>query len=141
MTVLLSSHLLDQVQSVCDRVGIFAHGKLIGVGTVAELATKFGDGAAHVEVTFADGAEDPAATLRRVAGVDGAELDPDSGAWQVVIRPALESARVREEIVGAAAAANLRMTSLRELEPSLEDIYRSAVAGMGRGFAIEEEPS
>ena len=38
VTVLLSSHLLTQVQSVCDRVGIFAAGRLIGLGTVPELA-------------------------------------------------------------------------------------------------------
>ena len=38
LAVLLSSHLLSQVQSVCDRVGIFAAGQLIGVGTVEELA-------------------------------------------------------------------------------------------------------
>ena len=65
MTILLSSHLLGQVQSVCDRVGIFASGKLIGVGTVAELAERFGDGAAHVEVTFADAAR-PGLARRRI---------------------------------------------------------------------------
>ena len=47
LAVLLSSHLLAQVQSVCDRVGIFAAGKLIGVGTVPELAERFGDGSGH----------------------------------------------------------------------------------------------
>ena len=59
MTILLSSHLLGQVQSVCDRVGIFAAGKLIGVGTVPELAERFGDGAAHLEVSVV--AVDPGA--------------------------------------------------------------------------------
>ena len=137
MTVLLSSHLLDQVQDVCDRVGIFAHGKLIGVGTVAELATTFGDGAAHLEATFA-GDVDPAPALREVPGVEEAGLDPDSGRWRVSVRPATDGARVREAIVDLAARRGLRMTSLRELEPSLEDIYRTAVAGMGRGFAVEE---
>ena len=47
LAVLLSSHLLGQVQSVCDRVGIFAAGKLIGVGTVTELARQFGSAAAR----------------------------------------------------------------------------------------------
>ena len=52
LTILLSSHLLNQVQSVCDRIGIFAAGRLIGQGTMAELATRFGDGAGHIEVGF-----------------------------------------------------------------------------------------
>ena len=38
MAILLSSHLLNQVQSVCDRIGIFAAGRLIGQGTMADLA-------------------------------------------------------------------------------------------------------
>jgi len=37
MTVLLSSHLLHQVQRVCDRVGILHKGRLVAEGTVAEL--------------------------------------------------------------------------------------------------------
>jgi ABC-2 type transport system ATP-binding protein len=139
MTVLLSSHLLDQVQHVCDRVGIFAHGRLIGVGTVRELATTFGDGAARVEARFADGAPDPAGALQAIVAVAGVDRDRGSGVWRISVQPATESPRVREEIVAAAAARNLRLTSLVEVEASLEDIYRAAVAGMSRGFAIEEE--
>ena len=46
MAILLSSHLLNQVQNVCDRIGIFAAGRLIGQGTMADLAKRFGDGRA-----------------------------------------------------------------------------------------------
>jgi ABC-2 type transport system ATP-binding protein len=40
MTVFLSSHLLDQVQQVCDRVGIMIKGNLVAVGPIEELAKK-----------------------------------------------------------------------------------------------------
>ena len=40
MTILLSSHLLHQVQRVCDRVGIMHRGKLVAEGTVDELSAK-----------------------------------------------------------------------------------------------------
>ena len=50
LAIMLSSHLLTQVQSVCDRIGIFASGRLVGQGTVAELAAQFGDGTAVIEV-------------------------------------------------------------------------------------------
>jgi hypothetical protein len=73
-----------------------------------------------------------------VPGVEAAERDADSGTWRIVVRPATESVRVREAIIDLGAKRALRMTSLRELEPSLEDIYRTAVAGMTRGFAVEE---
>ena len=46
ITIFLSSHLLDQVQRICDRVGIMFQGKLVGVGTIEELAKeKLGVGA------------------------------------------------------------------------------------------------
>ena len=135
MTILLSSHLLGQVQSVCDRVGIFAAGRLIGVGTVEELAAKFGDGAAHLEVAIArDDAEaaDPEtrAILGSIDGVSAVDWDAPSGSWRITIRPAEASERVREALLRAVVEGGLRLTSLRVVEQSLDDIYRTAVAGM-----------
>jgi ABC-2 type transport system ATP-binding protein len=43
LAVLLSSHLLAQVEQLCDRVGIFSRGRLIAEGTTAELAERAGD--------------------------------------------------------------------------------------------------
>ena len=40
ITVFLSSHLLDQVQRICDRVGIMIKGKLVAIGPIEELAKK-----------------------------------------------------------------------------------------------------
>jgi ABC-2 type transport system ATP-binding protein len=144
MTVLLSSHLLGQVQSVCDRVGIFAAGKLIGVGTVAELAERFGDGAAHVEVTFADeGGEearsaDPAAVLGAIPHVDAVTREGPSAAWRLIVRPVEASGEVREGVLRTVLEHGLRLTSMRVLEPSLDDIYRTAVAAMPHAGVMTE---
>ena len=43
LAVLLSSHLLSQVEQLCDRVGIFSHGRLVAEGRVSELADRAGD--------------------------------------------------------------------------------------------------
>lgn len=40
ITLFLSSHLLDQVQRICDRVGIMINGKLVAIGPIEELAKK-----------------------------------------------------------------------------------------------------
>ncbi len=135
MTILLSSHLLEQVQSVCDRVGIFAAGRLIGVGTVEELAAQFGDGAAHLEVAIArDDAEaaDPEtrAILSSIDGVSAVDWTAETGSWRITIRPAEASETVREALLRAVVERGLRLTSLRVVEQSLDDIYRTAVAGM-----------
>lgn len=135
MTILLSSHLLTQVQSVCDRVGIFASGHLIGIGTVAELAERFGDGAAHIEVTFAgdeatETGPDARSSLAAIEHVSAVEWDAASSSWHVSVKPVDRSGAVREAILRTAVDHGLRLTSLRVLEPSLDDIYRTAVASM-----------
>jgi ABC-2 type transport system ATP-binding protein len=59
LTVLLSSHHLHQVQQVCDRVGIFVHGKLLVEGSLDTLSkTLFADKSYEVQVTV----EDPVTT-------------------------------------------------------------------------------
>jgi ABC-2 type transport system ATP-binding protein len=132
LAIMLSSHLLTQVQSVCDRIGIFAAGRLVGQGTVDELAASFGDGTATIEVglelaTPAD-TERAQAVLRALTGVTAA-LPParDGDPWQVVVRPASAESQVRQEILVAAVQHDLRLTTLRPVVPSLDDIYRSAV--------------
>ncbi|WP_353826603.1 AAA family ATPase, partial [Mesorhizobium sp.] len=54
MTILLSSHMLNVVQSVCHRIALFNNGKIGFVGTVEQLAEKIGGGAFIVDVE-ADG--------------------------------------------------------------------------------------
>ncbi|MDQ7820636.1 MAG: ABC transporter ATP-binding protein [Armatimonadota bacterium] len=68
ITILLASHLLHQVQAVCDRVGLFSRGRMVLEGTFESLADRILGGAyrIHVETARADGLE-PA--LRAIPGV------------------------------------------------------------------------
>jgi ABC-2 type transport system ATP-binding protein len=132
LAIMLSSHLLTQVQSVCDRIGIFASGRLVGQGTVAELAAQFGDGTAVIEVelelpTPAD-VERAATVLRGLPLVESVEA-PGSGsrAWRIHVRPADAEGRVRQAVLVAAVDHGLRLTALRLVVPSLDDIYRAAL--------------
>ena len=133
LAVLLSSHLLNQVQSVCDRIGIFASGRMIGNGTIAELADRFGDGAAHVEAGFefentAD-AERAPGLLRAIEGVVDVKSGPrPEDPWLVTVRPPSAGGAVRQAILSVAAAEGLHLVSMRQIVPSLEEIYRQAVA-------------
>jgi ABC-2 type transport system ATP-binding protein len=133
IAILLSSHLLTQVQSVCDRVGIFASGRLIGVGTVGELAERFGDGAAHLEVGVAEqehaAREKAEALIAAIAGVSAVE-PMVGGSWRVEVRPATESARVRSAVAMDLIRAGYNLTTVRAMDASLDDLYRHAVASM-----------
>ena len=72
VSVLLSSHLLDRVQSVCDRVALFNAGKIALMGTVAELGRQVLGGGYRVEVE-ADGGTGIAGRLAALPGVRSVE--------------------------------------------------------------------
>jgi ABC-2 type transport system ATP-binding protein len=137
VTILLSSHLLTQVQSVCDRVGIFAAGRLVGIGTVAELAARFGEEDGHVEVAFEGASEaGTAAQLQEILSAipDVAEVrrgahpvDP----WTLVVRPAEAATRVREAVLAVSARDGLHLTSIRSVPILLDEIYAKAVRAAG----------
>jgi ABC-2 type transport system ATP-binding protein len=139
LAILLSSHLLAQVQSVCDRVGIFAAGKLIGIGTVPELAAQFGEESARIEVGFegiAAGAfESTAKVLRAIDGVSEVRLPERTGEPFTVLAAHDSASTVRDAVLATAASRGLRLSSIREVVPSLDDIYRRALHA--RGLAVQ----
>ena len=100
MAILLSSHLLNQVQSVCDRIGIFASGRLIGQGTMDQLAERFGDGRREIEVglDLPEGADDSHArsVLSAVPGVSSLDDGPRPGdPWTLTVAPGSDPIAVR----------------------------------------------
>jgi ABC-2 type transport system ATP-binding protein len=138
MAILLSSHLLNQVQSVCDRIGIFAAGKLIGQGSMDQLAARFGDGASHLEVGLdldGDGDTERArGVLAAVDGVASVTAGPRaSDPWNVVVAPGVDPVQTRMAILAAVAQNGLPLASIRAVVPSLEDIYRKAVSRPSAG--------
>jgi ABC-2 type transport system ATP-binding protein len=105
-TVFLSSHILSEVEALCDRVGILRDGRLVEQGTLAELRHL---SAQTVDVTF-DG---PAPELGELPGVQLAPAGSNS---------------VRAQVTGGvgpliAALAGHPVVALTSREPSLEEIF------------------
>ncbi|HEY3163063.1 MAG TPA: ABC transporter ATP-binding protein [Candidatus Limnocylindrales bacterium] len=140
MAVLLSSHLLNQVQHVCDRIGIFAAGRLIGQGSMPELAKRFGEDVAHIEAEFDASDEAGDARVREVlAGIPNvtnvASPSAPGTPWTIEVRPAQDEIRVRRAILAASSSLSLDLTSIGTLPPSLEELYRRAVERAAHGHA------
>lgn len=117
ITVLLASHLLYQVQAVCDRVGLFRDGRMVLQGTVKELAQRVLGGAYRVYLE----AEGPAATLedalKAVPGVVSVRR-ANAHVYQ------LETQRdLRPEVARVVISAGGRLRSLNLEEPNLEEVY------------------
>lgn len=117
ITILLSSHLLHQVQAVCDRVALFHKGRIVLQGTVPELARRVLGGAYHVVVQAEGEQEALQRALEALPGVTGVSLEGPE-------RYVLEArADLRPEAAEAIVEAGGRLRSLAVEEPSLDDIY------------------
>ncbi|HZT52391.1 MAG TPA: ABC transporter ATP-binding protein [Stellaceae bacterium] len=114
--VLISSHLLDRVQAVCDRVALFNQGKIVLEGTVAELANRVLGGGYIYEVDARGEAVE-----RVLAAVPGArEVTAQApGRWRV-----LAERDIRADLARAVVAARAELLRLAALEPSLDTVYR-----------------
>jgi ABC-2 type transport system ATP-binding protein len=116
VAVMLSSHLLDRVQSVCDRVALFNAGRIALIGTVPELASQVLGGGYHVEVE-ADG-EGLAEKLAAVPGVSKVEAVGPSR-FRL-----LAAGDVRPQAAAAVVGAGGALRQLAVEQPSLDAIYK-----------------
>jgi ABC-2 type transport system ATP-binding protein len=115
VSVLLSSHLLERVQSVCDRVALFHDGHIALMGTVAELGRQILGGGYVVDIE-ADGAG-LAERLALIPGVSGVER---SGVGKLRLQADRD---VRSEAAAEVVAMQGRLKYLGVREPSLDAIY------------------
>jgi ABC-2 type transport system ATP-binding protein len=127
VSVLLSSHLLERVQAICDRVALFSDGDIVLMGTVAELGRQVLGGGFYVEVE-AEG-EGLSARLATVPGVKNVE-QVAANRWRLSC-----DRDVRPDAAVAVVGAAGRLLRLSVEEPSLETIYtryfRAAAAQEG----------
>jgi ABC-2 type transport system ATP-binding protein len=127
VTVLLSSHMLDQVQRICTRVALFQAGRIALMGTVRGLAREVLGAGFAVEVEAEGTALDR--RLAAIPGVTGVETLAADRFRLVADRD------VRPEAARAVVAANGALRRLSVDEPSLDAIYtgffRKQVTGPG----------
>jgi ABC-2 type transport system ATP-binding protein len=119
-TVLFSTHVLADVERICDRVGILDHGSLVVEGPLAELLDRYALPVWRVEVEpgQALAVEALAARLRPLGWVTAAVVD--HGLLTVAVADPARAARELLEIVGS---AGLAVISVARARPTLEDVF------------------
>jgi ABC-2 type transport system ATP-binding protein len=117
ISILLASHLLHQVQAVCDRVGLFNQGRMAVSGTVAELAQRMLDGAYRVDLEVQGPVPKLMAALEQVPGVVQVEQS-GKDLYRITANGDL-----RAEAAAAAVQAGGRLLALNVEAPSLDEIY------------------
>ena len=117
-TVLLSSHLLTEVQEICDRVGVIDGGRLLAESTVAELR---GDAAVLLR---ADPLDRALAVALRVAGDDAVAVVDDGRAVRLDGGALAVPALIRELV-----AEDVDVREIRTVERSLEEVFFEMTGG------------
>lgn len=121
-TVLLSSHILSEVQAVCSQVLILSHGKLAALGAPESLGAALGrQGVVHV-TALGEGSR-VLATVRGVPGVENAELTSQQNGEASVTAHTAAGTDLRAAISGALAAADCAVLALTAEAADLEDVF------------------
>jgi ABC-2 type transport system ATP-binding protein len=115
VAVLISSHLLERVQSVCDRVALFQSGNIVLLGTVPELASQVLGGGYHVDVE-ADGD----GLAEKLSGMPGVRSVDQSGPSRYRL---LAERDIRAEAAAVVVNAGGKLRQLAVDVPSLDTIY------------------
>ena len=122
-TVFFSSHILEQVEAVCDRVGILRDGELVAEDTVSELRDAAGTGQT-LRVTVDSTDQEVLENVREVGGVSSAEADGET----VVVSCEPDAKR---EVLEAIESAGATVEDFSTEEASLEELFAAYTTGDG----------
>jgi ABC-2 type transport system ATP-binding protein len=127
-TVVMSTHILADVERVCDMVGIISHGRMLVQAPRQELLERYA-----VPTLEMEGA-DPAAfsgwieALGRLPWVGA--ITPANGATRITVR---DIQKARNELLPLAVQAGISLTRYEEVRPSLEEVFLQLVGSEGEG--------
>ena len=126
MTILVTTHYLDEADRLCDRVAIVDGGRVVAEGTPRELKGTLRGDMVQVEIAEGHSAEAAAQLLRGTSGVSQVIVDGQTCSAQ-----AEEGARIIPALIAALEEAGLPVSHVSMSRPSLDEVYLSVT---GKSF-------
>jgi ABC-2 type transport system ATP-binding protein len=128
-TIILSTHILPEVQVTCDRVLIINRGELVASGTPEELASR-GGGGTGVRLEIRGPQEEIEAELRALEGVTSVEWKAaDRPEWHRYILKTSNGGLLTEDVFRLAVEKNWVLSELGKEKASLEEVFAALTAG------------
>ena len=124
-TVILSSHILSEVQEVCDHILILHHGRLVADGTPEELESSLRDNTLDITLRTSDECA-VRGLLAGIGGISYSELAPSRDGYRVTVYPEGD-ADLREPVFRACAAAGLPLLGMQFRAAGLEQVFLKLV--------------
>ncbi len=129
LTVLLTTHYLEEADHLAGRLALVDKGKVVAAGTPDEMKNRLRGDAVHVELVSVPGPDEVAATRTAIGSVDGV--------WEITLEGRRLSARTEHGaaavplVLAALDKARVRVAAVTVARPSLDDVYLRHV---GRRF-------
>ena len=135
-TVLMSSHILADIERICDSVAIINHGKLVVSSSVADLRERYAQPVFQVEIEPGSEARVPAllAAVRSAAWADNAAWEPPG--LRVIARDPEAAGR---ELLAALVAHGIEIQRFERALPTLEDVFLRLTGGQPERSGKEAE--
>ena len=134
--MILSSHILSEVSTLCDKVLIIAKGKLVAQGTPEELAQRLTAGSA-LNITALGEADAVMNALLTVPGVSEVQITGQQNGETSVTVQVPQGEDLRAAVSAALAAAGCPVLGLTTASMSLEDVFLQLTAQAGDEEAQE----
>ena len=122
--VILSSHILSEVNEVCDYVMIISHGKLVAEGSPEDLEEKF-KGQEHIKMSILGDAAQIRGALSGISDISDVQIseEKDSQGGTMVEVTNNGNDDIRAEIARALAALGLPVLQMEVVKTNLEDVF------------------
>ncbi len=139
-TVLLSTHIMQEVQALCDRVLIIHQGRLVADSPTAELAAR-ASGTETLTVRFKEPV--PGEAFARLRGVTAAKTLPEGDAqakvWQLQLSP--DATDIEEAVFRLAVDKGYTLLGSERSKQNLEDVFRALTKGAGPAPVVADGAS
>ena len=131
-SIVISSHILSEIQEIADRVVIINRGKIAAVDTISDLSKRL-SGQSKILLTFRGPIKDAVTKIRTVKGISSAvSRVADSKYSQVELTIAAnDTTETRIAVFELMAREGWPILEMRSLDPSLEEVFLSITSGKG----------
>ena len=127
-SIIVSSHILSEIQEIADRVVIIHHGKIAAVDTILDLSQRL-SGTSKLLMSFKGPVKDVIARLKMISGISDAVVRNAGDLNEVEISLATKAVNdVRINIFFMMAKCGWPILEFRSLDPSLEEVFLSVTS-------------
>ena len=137
-TVILSSHILSEVQAVCSQVLILSKGHLVAVGAPEQLAEKLNPGS-RLRATALGGGQTVLKTVGSIPGIRKVEIESEADGQVTFTAESADASDRRAEVSRALSQAGCTVLALAAENRTLEEVFLALTEGESDQNDEEEE--